>query len=264
MSVFVTIDSRDRVRATSTISEYTVHLLEDIRDVRAVKIRSIDVPPLWNIPVGRTSVWVSVGGGEMQRVSMVAGDYTTGAAAAPALETALNAQVPALTWTVSADTFGRLTVSANGPFSIRGGDGASRDGYGPSSVGRILGFAAEETASDGSDSLVAAHVNQLGMKDVMYIHLEDFDAIRGTGDGGGDHALDIVNPKGSDFFHDRPAIKEIYPPLSRLSKLKIRILDYYGVPVDFDNREHRIDVEFVTESPEHRTGAGYYPTYVNQ
>jgi hypothetical protein len=66
------------------------------------------------------------------------------------------------------------------------------------------------------------------------------------------------------LFYDRPAIKEIYPPLSRLSRLKVRILDYYGVPVDFDNREHRIDVEFVTGSPALRAGPGYLPAYINQ
>lgn len=247
MSVFVSIDSRCRDPGTSSISDYTVTLMEDIKDVCAVKIRSTDIPPMWNVPVGRTSLWVSAPpSSPPAEIRMAPGNYASAAAAAAALQAALNGQAPALAWTASAGAAGRIGVSASGPFVLFGGDGVSRDAYGPASVGRILGFSAGPAASGPTNAVEAPHVNQLDVAEVMYVHVEDFDAIRGTGYGGGERALDVVKPNGSGVLYDRPAIKEFSPPLTRLSRLRVRILDYYGRPIDFDNREHRIDLEFVT------------------
>lgn len=255
-TVFVTIDSRDRERAADTPGDYTVRLMEDVRDVCAVKLRSSDIPRMWSVPRGRSTLWVSTsaGGGTLQEVVVEAADHTP-ATAASALQAALDAATP-LTWTVTVTDTGRFLISATGAFSIRGGDMQHSDGYGPVSMGRVLGLSAEEQASDGSNQLLAPHANQLHRPETMYLYVEDFNAVQGA-TSGIHNCLDVINSNGTE--HETPAEKQFHPPLSRVNRLKVRIVDYYGTPVDFDNREHRLDLQFITRDAVARTGSGYKP-----
>lgn len=252
-STFVTIDSRDRERASDSPGDYNVRLLEDVRDVCTVKLRSADIPPMWNVPIGRSSIWVSTGGGALQETTFEPSDHTEATLAA-ALKTALDAATP-LTWTVTVGATGKLTFSATGAFTLRGGDGVHQDGYGPVSAGRVLGLAATEQASV-SNSLTAPHRNQLDRPDTMYLHVEDFDAVHGASSGL-HNCLEVINANGTE--HEIPAEKHFYPPLSRLNRLRVRIVDHYGNPVDFDNREHRIDLQLITRDAIARAGRGYLP-----
>lgn len=252
--VFVTVDSRDRDNSRDSPGDYSVRLLEDVRDVCTVKLRSADIPQMWNVPIGRSSIWVSTGGGPMAEVAIEPSDHTETTLAAAA-KSALDAATP-LTWTVTVGDTGRFTFAATGAFALRGGDGSHEDGYGPASAGRVLGLAAVEAASDGGNSLTAPHRNQLDRPDTMYLHVDDFDAVQGTSSGL-HKCLEVINANGTE--HEIPAEKHFYPPLSRLNRLRIRIVDHYGVPVDFDNREHRIDLLLVTRDAFARTGRGYLP-----
>lgn len=254
MATFVTIDSRDRERAADPPGCYTVRFVEDVRDVCAVKLRSSDIPPMWNVPIGRSSVWVSTGGGPLREVTLEPADHTE-ATLASAAEAALNAATP-LTWSVAADAVGRFTFSATGPFVLRGGDGAHKDGYGPASAGRVLGLASGEQASGAGDSLRAPHRSQLDRPETMYLHVEDLDAVHGASSGL-HNCLEVINACGTD--HEIPAEKHFHPPLSRLNRLRVRIVDYYGNVVDFDNREHRIDLQLTTRDAVARAGRGYMP-----
>ena len=177
-STFVTIDSRDRERAADSPGNYSVRLLEDVRDVCTVKLRSADIPPMWNVPIGRSSIWVSTGGGALEEAVLEPSDHTEATLAAAA-EAALDAVTP-LTWTVTVGATGRFEFSATGAFTLRGGDGSHADGYGPTAAGRVLGLAPTEEASDGGNSLTAPHRNQLDRPDTMYLHVEDFDAVHGA------------------------------------------------------------------------------------
>ena len=254
-SVFVTIDSRDREGGRGEHpGSYTARLLEDVRDVCSVKVRSTDIPPMWNVPAGRSSLWVSSSlGGAFDEVSIRPADHTP-ATAADALREALDAATP-LSWAVSVTPLGRIEFSANGAFSIRGGDGVHPDGYGPRSAGRALGLAAEAVASSGN-ALTAAHAHQLGRADTMFLHVEDYDAVHGA-TSGLHNCTEVINANGAE--HEIPAEKHFHPPLSRVNRLRIRITDYYGSVIDFDNRENRIDLQFVTGDAKKRSGRGYGP-----
>ena len=252
-SVFVTIDSRDREGVLDHPGEYTARLLEDVRDVCSIKVRSTDIPPMWNVPIGRSSLWVSTGGSSFREVVVQAADHTPATAVAY-VKAALDAATP-LTWSVAVNALGRIEFSATGAFAIRGGDGVHPDGYGPRSLGRVLGLAGGVAESAGN-SLTARYAHQLGRSDTMYLHVEDYDAVHGATPGL-HNCTEVINANGGE--HEIPAEKHFYPPLSRVNRLRIRITDYYGETIDFDNREHRIDLQLVTRDATRRAGEGYTP-----
>lgn len=252
-SVFVTVDSRDRESPLDHPGEYTVRLLEDVRDVCAIKVRSTDIPPMWNVPVGRSSVWVAVAGGPLVEAVVQPANYTVAGAVA-AVKAALDAST-AQTWTVSVDGAGRFVLATAVAFVVRGGDGKHRDGYGPRALGRVLGLAPGPVSSVAG-SLTARYAHQLDRADTMYLHIEDFDAVHGA-TSGLHNCTDVINANGGE--HEIPAEKHFHPPLSRLNRLRVRITDYYGIPVDFDNRENRVDLQFFVGDAARRMGRGFSP-----
>lgn len=246
----MTIDSRDREGSLDHPGSYMVRLLEDVRDVCGVKVRSTDVPPMWNVPIGRSSIWVSTGGGSLEEVIIEPGNHTP-ATIVTSLKNALDTTT-SITWTISVSDLGKFEFSATGSFSIRGGDGIHSDGYGPSSLGRVLGLSPEETPSS-SNRLIAKHCHQLERSDTMYLHIEDYDAVHGS-TSGLHNCTEVINAN-----NEIPAEKYFHPPLSRVNRLRIKITDYYGNPIDFDNRDNRIDLQFITGDAMKRAGEGYNP-----
>lgn len=265
---YVTIDSRDRDWKSSTPSSYTVELAEPIRDVCSVRVRSTNIPPMWSLPRGRSTVWVSTDSGTTFTPVVIAPGHYDASAAASAFESALNDTILGITWSVSVSNTGIFTVSnPTAGFVLRGGDPDADDGYGASSCGRFLGFSRDDAESvHGSNhEVIAPHRHQLDVEDTMYIHIDNYDALIDTGNGrtGGYGALEVVNVYSPGAEHETPATKWFSPPLSKVTKLKIKIVDYYGVLIDFDNKEHRIELVFETRDAKQREGGGYFPPFAS-
>lgn len=237
-----------------------MRLLEDVQDVCSVKVRSYDVPKLWNVRPGRNELWVSLvslGTGVFERIVVQPGDHTP-ATARNALLAALFAARPFEQWSVTVTDEGYFVVTAAQPFIVRGSDGSS--GYCKSSAGKVFGFSAGE--SQPGTTVKAAHRHQLARIEPVYIHVEDYDAVQGAGRGV-HNCMEVVTPTTDECMskkaHDRSAEKRFHPPLARICKLRIRILDWYGDVVDFDNRDNRVDLEFVVRDSVMRNGDGYAP-----
>jgi hypothetical protein len=261
-SKFVSLDSRDRdASTTDTPGDYTVRLMEDVHDACSVQVRSYDIPNLWNVPTGRNSIWVSVSGGNFVQVDVEPGDHTA-TSARDSLKAGLDAAHPTLGWVLQVDDSGHFVVSASQSFSIRGGDGVSADGYGRRSVGKVFGFARGAT---GPGTVVRSpHSHQLSARnESLYLYVEDYDAVQG-GNLGVHNCIEVIIPKTDKYTakktHERPAEKLFHPPVARISRLRVRIMDWYGQVVDFDNRDNRVDLEFVVRDSKLRHGAGYIPT----
>lgn len=252
-AVHATIDSRDRESPSDHPGSYTVRLLDPVRDVVSVRVRSHSVPSPYSVPSGRGRVWVAPAGGAWEAADVAPGDYTEAGAAA-ALEAALASAAPGQTWSVSVGAPGVFSVASGAAFGIRGGDGQSRDGYGPLSAGRVFGFAAGEAASGPGNVLVAPHRHQLSRSEELYLRVEGFDAI-GAPTSGPHGCTEVLLADGA--LHDTPAVRAFHPPLSRVERLRVRVVDYFGNPVDFDNREHRVDLVFSVGDAVRRVGGGF-------
>ena len=262
---FLTIDSKSRLNPDSGQGDYHIQLSEEVRDVSCIKVRSMDFPRLWSVPVGRSSIWVKEASAtDFVEVVIAPGPYDEATIAAP-LKAALDSAT-SLTWTVTV-TDSRIDLSTTAAFEIRGGNGAfllsdggeTLDGYGARSIGRELGFTNRPIASV-ANAVTAPHRLQLDREEALYLHLEGVDNMVGC-EGGGigpRFAAEVIAASGK-FCPDTPAVVLFHPPIARLRRLRVRIVDFYGSVVDFDNRDHRIDVVLSTTDAKGRESTGFFP-----
>lgn len=255
--VFLTVDSRHRDKPSDGQGDYTVRLQNDMRGVNSVTVRSADIPSMWNIPRGRSSIWVSHNNGFtifVHEIVIEPGAHTTDTAAAALLASLNTVLSPFLTTggviSVNVTPLGRFEISMPFAFSVQGGDpGLSDvdrqiDMYGPSSAGLALGLSAgahSATRRTNDWLFTAAHVHNLDKPEQLYLHIEDYDAVKGVA-AGVPGCTEVIRSGGK--LHDRCSVKTFVPPLQRIDRLRVRITDHYGKVVDFDNRDHTIELVF--------------------
>lgn len=125
------------------------------------------------------------------------------------------------------------------------------DGYGAGSVARALGFSRGRTpaAPDGSGGFVleAPHLHSLNTPVTSYIRVEEakaFDAsAAGITTGAGGCTAVVDETPGCNKFSTGATIveKSFHPPLGRLARLSVSVVDYFGRCLETDNREIRLD-----------------------
>lgn len=125
------------------------------------------------------------------------------------------------------------------------------DGYGAGSVARALGFARgrSQASPDGSGGFVlnAPHIHSLNTPVTSYIRVEEakaFDAsASGITTGAGGCTAVVDETPGCNKFSTGATIveKSFHPPLARLARLSVSVVDYFGRRLETDNREIRLD-----------------------
>jgi hypothetical protein len=125
------------------------------------------------------------------------------------------------------------------------------DGYGADSVARALGLSRGKTVAvagaSGGFEVVAPHLHKLNEPVTAYIRIGDSDAFEvpsagiSTGAGG---CLAIVDarPRGGGQPDASPVEKAYHPPLGKLQRISISVVDYFGRPLETDNVETRFDL----------------------
>jgi hypothetical protein len=125
------------------------------------------------------------------------------------------------------------------------------DGYGPGSAARALGFPRGRTPAvpDGSGGfvLVATHFHSLNSPVTSYIRVEEVKAFEASAAGittgaGGCTAVVDETPGCNKFSTGATIVeKSFHPPLARLSRLSVSVVDYFGRCLETDNRDIRLD-----------------------
>jgi hypothetical protein len=125
------------------------------------------------------------------------------------------------------------------------------DGYGPGSAARALGFARGRTpaAPDGSGGFVLAgpYRHSLNSPVTAYIRVEEARAFEAAASGittgaGGCTAVVDETPGCHKFSTGATIVeKSFHPPLARLARLSVSLVDYFGRCLETDNREVRLD-----------------------
>lgn len=138
------------------------------------------------------------------------------------------------------------------------------DGYGPGSAARALGFARGRSpaAPDGSGgfALSAPHAHSLNHPVTAYIRVEEakaFDAsASGITTGAGGCTAVVDETPGCHKFSTGATIveKTFHPPLARLARVSVSVVDYFGRCLETDNRELRLDFT-VNTFPSNAAGA---------
>jgi hypothetical protein len=191
------------------------------------------------------------------------------------LSAALDAVEPAGAWSVTLGADGRVRFEASLYFEVEGVDSSQSDrsgGYGARGAGRALGlpsggWLASEPASSAPlparFALTAPHRHQLDAQEALYLHIEGLDAMTSTvraSGMGADGCLDVLDGRREDGApaETRPS-RCFHPPLARMRRLRVGLVDYFGRPAAFDNREHRLELVVTTSGKEVNSQRGYNP-----
>lgn len=129
----------------------------------------------------------------------------------------------------------------NQPFTLQ---------FSSNSLARILGFASKDVIYNSGSTFDVTSPYRLNLSEDHYIIMYvDMMTINNSINSTINQSTAIIG-KGDIYLNMRnltlPIKKTFNPPIARLTKLRIRMTDYYGNPYDFQNQDHRL--EFMFES----------------
>lgn len=254
------VDSRDRDRALYPApSKYVVELPDDVYDVVAVRLLAADVPfASYVVNAHNRTVPVSVAGAPTAAAAVEPGDYADpqdmcqalAAALAAATGAAFAVSYPA---TPGADSY---AISAPQPFELRFAE-APRG----ASLARVLGFDdgatyASSPAAGGGHALRAPFRRDGSRDRYVVLDINGMDLLHSANNA--THRTFAVLPgkfidMNIDAGDDGDYAKEYAPPLARMSRVAVQFSDYYGRPYDFQNQDHRLNLQ-VTYMPRRKYG----------
>jgi hypothetical protein len=280
---YVSVDSRDRDHgAWESAARFDVELSEEIRDVHAFQLRSLSVPLVYPVAQGRDCLHVAQAGMPGGGAAVRAPYRYTGPADRDAYLTRLGDALTtagAELWAATSSG-NMLVLSSSAPFSVSStaAGETTADGYDPTSAARALGLPRGTTHSSATLPVVAAHPNvavgahvlALDVPETAYLHIEHMHAMEATLRASGrgcEMSHEVLRPGGdlagrpSAYYQHAEAqvVKRFHPPMARLRRLAVRLLDYHGAPLRLDNREISFDAMVVSLPGARGAGAGYGP-----
>jgi len=280
------IDSRDRnITAFPSPSKYDISLAQDINNVTEMRLVIADIPfSRYLVHANNNLLFVSeeapvkVNGVDTfpheVTVAINPGDYD-GPSLAQAVEDKLNAVCRATysvnfdpirdSYTFNSDLTNKILprpitgfyLLFKGPIVPYGPQsydkhanktfGESTGSYRPNSAGRLLGFDNRNFAA--VDGGIDAPFRKNFVKDrYISMRIERAEHTYGTS-ANLDRCFCVVDSKQNDLNNDYKSdtIKVFDPPLNSLQKLQISFHDYYGNLYDFQNIDHRLELEFIAQ-----------------
>jgi hypothetical protein len=292
----VTVDSRDRDADTHPApTRFDVLLEEPVKDVTSISLRSWRIPDVFPVTQGRHALWIEDASGAVHRAAVAPRFVYRTPADAAAFLNAMSAAATLATGQAFvfsvAPAAANVTVSSPLAFAIYSGDPAvaaagsppgqasrfvSRrlvDGYGADSAARALGLPRGRTEAAARPSasafvLIAPHRHSLDVPETAYIHLAEAQAFEvpsapGSSTTGANGCLGIADPAAVDAQQGSSlAGKAFHPPLGRLHRLSVSVLDYFGALLETDNAEVRLDL-VITTAPSNAAAATGGATAIN-
>jgi hypothetical protein len=278
----VTVDSRDRDPAAHPDpAAFDVALDEPLRDVASVSLRAWKVPLPLPASQGHRVLWLEAHDGRQ------VGARTSAPYRCPADERAFLADLAAAAAAAAGQDFaiassrGAVTVSSSRPFAVLGGSPAAPrpgDAAGRWSVAAALGFPRGRfpaPPAGGGFAAVAPHASTLHVPVDAYVRLRDapcFEAPETAAPTGPCGCLAVVSADrcclpadpdrpvaavGSNCGRSSPVVRRFHPPLARVRRLRVSVVDYYGDVINTDNRDVRLDFVFRTSPADASSPCGF-------
>ena len=261
------IDSRARnTAAYPTPARYEVLLEEDLFDVMSVTLSLADVPfPAYLVGQNRTSVPFTLplqaGADTVLVATLAVGDYATPEELGTELEAAMTAAAApyGISFLVSyvARTDGYRIRSRRGdpassaPFTL------AFTGRAADTPARVLGFgttcdyaSSPDGANGGDDTVVSPFRRDFGRDRYVVLKLSPNAEVLTSVSQPIDRTFAVV-PISSDLnvVPDDAFVKRWSPPIGRVGRLVLEFGDAYGMPYDFQNQDHRIELTFELAGP---------------
>lgn len=246
----IVIDSKDRnTELFPSPNDYEIVLDDDINDVVSVQLVSADVPfSSYMINDVFNTIHVIVGG-VTYAVTLITGDYTVPSELGAHIQARLNDVTASTNFTVDYDT-----VKDNFKFRSKVAFTLSFAGR-SNPLSMLLGFIKQDYVSsvdsgapDAYDNVVKAPFRKdFAFNRYVYLVIEQFELNKGNAKPINKSFAALTKQYTSLAMNDHPKIVKYFSPtIPRLSKLRIYFYDRFGNKYDFQNQDHRLELQFTS------------------
>jgi len=239
----VVIDSRDRDRSLyPTPSQYKIDLESDIQEVTSAELLVKEIPVWANFLINKnnSSLSWSIGlGSEPQQTTIL---YNGNCATPGDLVALLNESFQGTGFLFNmVSRTNQITILNNlGPFTFYFDD--------KSDLALILGFPPKTVASDGDQLISTFSLNLLPNKYVI-LTLDPQFSVNKSKNPVLHNSTALISCNEWKNLTLPPVKKTFNPPINRLTRVDVKMTDYYGNLFDFQNQDHRLEILF--ESKKH-------------
>jgi hypothetical protein len=266
--VRLVVDSRERnLILFSNPNKYEINLTDVIPNVSTIKLVSSTFPfSSYLINKNNNALHFDIDG--TSYVSYVEmGDYVSGIELALSMQNAMNTTVDAEDFIVEyLPRMDNFQFRCRFAFSLRFKGNAYTHpfnyntdyAYLQSSIGAIIGFGIKDASSENAQNISDEFVHvvksefrkNFNVDSCLIVHIGMLNLNVSTAMSV-DESFAIISRSGlydgqTQVYDSHQIKKNFTPPIKRIAKITVEVLDYYGNRYDFQNQDHRM--EFVLES----------------
>lgn len=262
--VRLVVDSRERnTTLFPNPNYYEINALEDIENVVSMSLLHADFP-FDSYLVGKNNCLLILAYNSIvYTIEIDIGNYTVQELATEltnALNTATSSSAFLVEYDARKDNF---RFRCDSPFGlVFRGKTVTGQAYNNSmdtlyperSIGRLLGFGISNYTSVLDSSLVGKQniirsefKKNFNVQDYVVVRIDAIELNKSTADSL-NNSFAIITKNNSTYEYDTNYVVKIFtPPMKRLHKLKFSFLDYYGNLIDFQNMDHRFEIQILCE-----------------
>lgn len=243
----IVVDSRVRNKTLfPKPNDYEVTFEDDINDVVSSKLIYMDIPmPQYLVNSNFNKLYFEIAA-TSYTATIDNGDYATPADLATAITSAMNAVVPSafqVTYNSKLDNFKfNSTQAFTLKFNVT------------NSLNQLLGFA-EKSYASSADASTPAFPNLISSEyrknfeynNYLIMDIEQFDLLKSIDrDLNKSFAIISKNYSSINLCDELDITKYFSPPVPRMTKLRIKFYDRFGNPYDFQNMDHRFELQMTS------------------
>lgn len=227
----VVIDSKDRdTKLFPHPHEYEITLDDDIDDVVAAELLTIDVP-MSQYLVNPTFCTFVVSD---TTVRIPLGNYRPFTLAAAVQVAIADAGLSSFTVTYNEPT-DNYTFESSQDFTLMF----------PNAIAKLFGFQANTLYTSEAQRISSPFRKDFDYNNYIIMTIDQFDINKSTSSVlTKSFAIITRDMQATRVSHDAKVKKRFTPPLPRLQKLRIRFYDRYGNPYNFNNMDHHFELLF--------------------
>lgn len=240
----IVIDSKDRNKSLHPFAnKYEVRLATEVTDVMSAKLVSADIPLSMYMINDYFNTLNIVYNDIAYKVVLDNGDYSN-TGLATMITTRINAVIGSNAFSVSYNTTtDNYTFAANEEFAL--------DFRAPkNSLDALLGFAKQQYTSSATGTapfpniIKSVYRKNFNFNNYIIMYIDQFDNYQSPSNEL-DRCFAVIPSSYNQLsFSDHPDLRKTFsPPIPRMTRLIIRFFDRYGNPYDFQNIEHRFELQ---------------------
>lgn len=241
----IVVDSRVRdVSLFPNQCDYDVYFEDDINDIVSAQLVYVDVPfsnYLINTYFNR---FIISYGGTDYTIILDKGDYTKDTIVTEInykLDAALGSGVVVISYIEKTDNY-KFTCTT-GPFTLKFSDQTN-------TLAMLLGFNRTKnytSSGTGPYTVFSEYKRNFNYNNYIIMDIDQFDLLKSIDkDLNKSFAMIPLNYDTLNLADNPQYIKRFSPAISKLTKLHVRFYDRFGNPYDFQNMDHRFEIELTS------------------